>query len=67
MSDKLSYAMGWVLQATPNGEIVWHNGGTGGYRTFIGFDPDARAGQVLEVRPHDGVMTGVVVWVIGSP
>ena len=20
-------------------EIVWHNGGTGGYRTFIGFDP----------------------------
>jgi len=28
-------------------EIVWHNGGTAGYRTFIGFDRAARTGVVV--------------------
>lgn len=27
--------------------IVWHNGGTGGFRTFAGFDPAARRGVVV--------------------
>jgi len=26
---------------------VWHNGGTGGYRSFIGFDPKLRIGVVV--------------------
>ena len=26
--DKAFYAMGWVVQLTPNGNVVWHNGGT---------------------------------------
>ena len=34
--------------STRNGnEIVWHNGGTGGYRTWIGFDPKSRIGVVV--------------------
>ena len=32
ITDKVSYAMGWVIQQTPNGNIVWHNGGTHGLR-----------------------------------
>jgi D-alanyl-D-alanine-carboxypeptidase/D-alanyl-D-alanine-endopeptidase len=28
------------------GEIVWHDGGTGGFRSFIGYDPKARVGVV---------------------
>ena len=27
--------------------IVWHNGGTGGYRSFIGYDPRAGVGVVV--------------------
>jgi len=27
--------------------IVWHNGGTGGYHSFVGFDPDRRRGVVI--------------------
>ena len=27
--------------------MVWHNGGTGGYHSFIGFDPKARRGVVV--------------------
>jgi len=34
--------------APQNGtEIIWHNGGTGGYRTFIGYDAKARVGVVV--------------------
>ena len=44
----LEIALGWHVLSTPAGrEIVWHNGGTGGYRSFIGFDPKARTGVVV--------------------
>lgn len=42
----LEVALGWHIYATNGKEIVWHNGGTGGYRSFIGFDPKARIGVV---------------------
>jgi CubicO group peptidase (beta-lactamase class C family) len=34
--------LGWNIL----GEIVWHDGGTGGFRSFIGYDPKAGAGVV---------------------
>lgn len=40
-------ALGWHVSSTSAGEIIWHNGGTGGFRTFMGFDPKARAGVVV--------------------
>jgi serine-type D-Ala-D-Ala carboxypeptidase/endopeptidase len=44
----LEIALGWHIFTTPSGgEIVWHNGGTGGYRSFLGFDPKRRAGVVV--------------------
>lgn len=43
----MEIAYNWFV-ATKNGKsIIWHNGGTGGYRSFMGFDPDARAGVVV--------------------
>jgi CubicO group peptidase (beta-lactamase class C family) len=39
-------ALGWHITTKDGKEIVWHNGGTGGYRTFIGFDPKTRVGVV---------------------
>jgi CubicO group peptidase (beta-lactamase class C family) len=42
----LKVGLGWHILARPAGNIVWHNGGTGGYRTFIGFDPVRRVGVV---------------------
>lgn len=53
----LEIALGWHI-ATSNGrDIVWHNGGTGGYRSFVGFDPAARVGVV--VLSNSGAMAGV--------
>ena len=44
----LDIALGWHVLASPDGgEIAWHNGGTGGYRSFIAFDPKARTGVVV--------------------
>ena len=42
----MSIAMGWHI-FTKYGDLVWHNGGTGGYRTFAGFDPAAKRGAVV--------------------
>jgi CubicO group peptidase (beta-lactamase class C family) len=47
MSDKVSYALGWVLQQTPQGNIVWHNGGTSAFGTYIGMVPDKNVGVIV--------------------
>ena len=47
-SDSMDVALGWhILKTRLGNEVVWHNGGTGGYRTFFGFDPKARVGVVV--------------------
>ena len=44
----LNLGLAWHILTTPNGsDIIWHNGGTGGYRTFIGFDTVRHAGVVV--------------------
>jgi CubicO group peptidase (beta-lactamase class C family) len=40
-------ALGWHVFKRYGTEIVWHNGGTGGYRTFAGFDTKKRAGAIV--------------------
>src|SRR5439155_9675932 len=43
----LEVALGWHIFTTGGKEIIWHNGGTGGYPSFMGFDPKARVGVVV--------------------
>ncbi|PWK72583.1 serine hydrolase [Aminobacter sp. AP02] len=38
--------LGWVISGSGDGQIVWHNGGTGGYRAFLGFMPAKGVGVV---------------------
>ena len=40
-------SLAWHVRKTATGEVVWHNGGTGGFRTFMGFDPTSRFGVVV--------------------
>ena len=37
-------ALGWHVQGDG---VVWHNGGTGGYHSYAGFDPAKKAGVVV--------------------
>ena len=42
------YGLGWQISRTANKEkIFWHNGGTGGFASFLGVDPAASKGWVL--------------------
>jgi CubicO group peptidase (beta-lactamase class C family) len=43
----MEIALGWHVINGGGNEIVWHNGGTGGYRSWIGFDPKNRTGVVV--------------------
>lgn len=42
----LEIALGWHVFTGNGKEIVWHNGGTGGYQTWMGYDPKARVAVV---------------------
>jgi CubicO group peptidase (beta-lactamase class C family) len=39
--------LGWRIDPDPAGEIVWHGGATGGFRSFALFDAGRRAGVVM--------------------
>jgi CubicO group peptidase (beta-lactamase class C family) len=72
MTDRLAYAMGWVLQSTPSGEIVWHNGGTPSFGAFVGFVPDKGFGVVvLSNETNVGLPDAVALWtldrLLGNP
>jgi CubicO group peptidase (beta-lactamase class C family) len=43
----MSIGLNWLSLHAGADTIVWHNGGTGGYRTFIGFEPSRRVGVVV--------------------
>ncbi|MCB1024390.1 MAG: serine hydrolase [Acidobacteria bacterium] len=34
----------WITSVSGGKDIIWHNGGTGGYRAFAGIDQDAKKG-----------------------
>lgn len=50
-------ALGWLMSTSGGKTIVWHNGGTGGYRSFIGFNRAARTGVV--VLSNAGTVAGI--------
>jgi CubicO group peptidase (beta-lactamase class C family) len=43
-----TFGLGWMRTELPTGDLWWHNGSTGGFRSFAGFSPDrGRAAAVL--------------------
>ncbi len=54
--DALSIGLAWHISALPNGQVVHlHNGGTGGYKSFIGFDKVKQTGIVILSNHVDGM------------
>ena len=56
-TPNLAIALGWHILTVDDKQIVWHNGGTGGYRSFVGFDQKSRVGVV--VLSNSAVQEGV--------
>ncbi len=65
LSAQVAYAMGWVVQQTPNGTIIWHNGGTSAFGSFFGFAPEKHAGVVvLTNETNVGFPDAIGAWVL---
>lgn len=43
----MDIGLGWIIATDGDRRFVWHNGGTGGYASFLAFDPDAGEGIVI--------------------
>jgi CubicO group peptidase (beta-lactamase class C family) len=72
MSDKVSYALGWIIQQTPNGTLVWHNGGTSNFGAYIGLVPERNVGVVvLSNETNVGLPDALGQWtldrILGNP
>jgi CubicO group peptidase (beta-lactamase class C family) len=46
-SEALHIGLGWHILIRDGRHLVWHNGGTGGYRSFAGFRRDQHRGVVV--------------------
>ena len=47
MDEETRVGLAWQTGHATNRTLVWHGGGTGGYRSLIAFDPGTRLGIVL--------------------
>ncbi|MEA2572697.1 MAG: serine-type D-Ala-D-Ala carboxypeptidase/endopeptidase [Acidobacteriota bacterium] len=55
-SPGLDIALGWHVAKRDDGhDLVWHNGGTGGYHSFIAYDAKRRAGVVVLTNSIAGI------------
>lgn len=59
--------MGWHISETMwDRTVIWHNGGTGGYSSFIGFVPETNTGVVVlsnQANSVDGVAIEILKYV----
>lgn len=46
--------LGWIISKGAEGDVIWHNGGTGGYRTFCGFVKETGKGVVVLTNSDKG-------------
>ncbi|HEV2180158.1 MAG TPA: serine hydrolase [Gemmatimonadaceae bacterium] len=46
-AGNMMIGLNWLSLHAGTDTIVWHNGGTGGYRTYIGFEPSRKIGVVV--------------------
>ena len=72
LSEKAAYAMGWIVQQTSNGTIVWHNGGTSAFGSYFGLLPEQHIGVVVltneaNVGFPDAVGSWVMDRILGNP
>lgn len=55
-NPNVSIGLGWHTLKHHDANIVWHNGGTGGFRSFVGFNPARKVGVVvLSNTANEGV------------
>jgi CubicO group peptidase (beta-lactamase class C family) len=69
---KASYALGWIVQQTPGGTTVWHNGGTYSFGSMVILQIDRKLGVVvLSNQSNVGMPDAMGLWamdrLLGNP
>ena len=54
-NNSMKIGLAWHILQKPDEEIVWHNGGTGGFRSFIGFIRDQKRGVVVLTNSFNSI------------
>ena len=61
--EKNVIGLGWILPLKGNDNLYFHNGGTGGFRSFAGFDKERQTGIVIlsnATESVDGIGFGLL-------
>jgi CubicO group peptidase (beta-lactamase class C family) len=54
ISEQMGVGLNWHIRKVGEESVVWHNGGTAGFRTFAGFDPRTGVGAVVLTNSGHG-------------
>jgi serine-type D-Ala-D-Ala carboxypeptidase/endopeptidase len=67
--QRFDTALGWMVAKSPAGDIVMHDGGTGGFRTSMAYDPVKKRGVVVlsNAAAEPSVNDLSVHLLVGSP
>jgi len=64
-SDQGSYAQGWYVYPTPNGNSLWHDGDALSFGSFVGLVPDRNVGVVILTNITDnGFQIALGIWIL---
>ena len=58
--------LGWFIVEHEKGKYLWHNGGTGGFRSFMGFDKKNKRGIVILENTTNGMDAIGTAYLTGS-
>jgi CubicO group peptidase (beta-lactamase class C family) len=47
VTSDTAFGLGWVLSKSNEADLIFHNGGTGGFRSYLGFNPKTQKGVVI--------------------
>jgi len=63
IDDKLSIGLAWHMLQKEDRMIIWHNGATNGFASFVGFDPESNQGVVVLTNSLNTV-DDIGVWLL---
>lgn len=62
----LEMGLGWHIHKKFDSEIIWHNGGTGGYHSFIGFDKKNKKAVVVLSNSADDIIDDIGLHILNK-
>jgi serine-type D-Ala-D-Ala carboxypeptidase/endopeptidase len=69
LSEFDEVGLAWVISKQNNQTVIWHNGETGGYAAFLGFNPATKQGLVVlsNLTIGDDLPKRAVNFLLGQP